>query len=142
MLTVNNMYFIPNAHNYLMLRVEKQGIEVDMKAAEKRQKQAEALEYLREQIKENDTLHFITLKVSSSGMSRHISCLLVYDNAGVPGITNRSYTVAQAIGYRLNKDRDAIVSTGCGFSHAQAITEALSWALFGRDNTLNYHQIN
>ena len=109
---------------------------------EKDQLKQGAREILLKSLKPGDTLFFMTLSVSHSGMSRHIACLLPYEYNGKLHITNRSYTIGRAIDYRVNKDRDAIVSTGCGYSHAQQITESLSYALFGNGNSLEYKDIN
>ena len=52
------------------------------------------------------------------------------------GITNISYQVAIVAGYKWNRQDNAVVVPGYGFSKSQAVVDALSYKLFGNDNSL------
>lgn len=88
---------------------------------------AEAKGYLKEVIKEGDTIYTLVKKVSPSGMSRQIVVIIRTDT----GISNISWWVASALGYRICKDRDSFSVSGCGMDMGYAVAYDIGAELFG-----------
>jgi len=64
-------------------------------------------------------LRYSVIKVSASGMSRQIQIISCeragsYKTKGQSFYYRQYYTFLKVIGYRWNKDRDAIIVSGCG----------------------------
>ena len=92
----------------------------------KNEMEIESIKYLKNIYKPGDTVSTALYKVSSSGMSRHIAVM-----ASINGrVVNISYQVARALGYRLNKNQDALVVGGCGMDMGFSVAYNLSSALF------------
>ena|ERR1700722_466246 len=102
----------------------------------KAQKQADkdkALGYLRDMLKPGDTVYCRIASVASNGMSRQIVLLVPtsQERNGIIelGISNISYLVARACGYRFNSDRNAVGIGGCGMDMGFAIVYDLAGQL-------------
>jgi len=75
-------------------------------------------------------------KVSSSGMSRLISCYIATD-AGE--IINISYPVSQITGYKLDKHQRSLRVGGCGMDMCFAVVYQLGRVLFPNGFIPKYH---
>ena len=93
-----------------------------------RAQQAEALDKLREYLKPGDTVYTVLRHVSSSGMTRDISAVLLRDNEHV----DIDYLVARVLGYRRNQDHGGLRVSGCGMDMGFALVYDLSSKLFPR----------
>lgn len=104
--------------------------------------QAAAVERLKEWIKPGDTIYCILRHRSSSGMSRVISLKgISIDSKGKPDISEYSYNVALALGYRYNRNHEGVSISGCGMDMGFAIVDHLSHKLFGTGYQLEHRWI-
>jgi len=104
--------------------------------SEKATAKQQAREQLTKMIRDGDTVYTVLNHVSSSGMSRRISCFIAVPdtnncNNGRPYIQNISYYVARALDYRRNEHDGGIVIGGCGMDMGYHIVNSLEYALFG-----------
>lgn len=103
---------------------------------EKYEAKQHALEYLHNHLKPGATVYTKTTHISSSGMSRNIHVLIpvnCYDHGKItPAITNISWAVAKAAGYKLAKDGGLVVG-GCGMNMGFSVVYCLASTMFGRD---------
>lgn len=70
--------------------------------------------------------------IAQSGMSRHISFGLIYENEFI----NLNWYIKQLLGLRWNKRKDALVVSGCGQDMIFHVLDCLAHAL----DVKNYHQ--
>ena len=89
-------------------------------------KQEEAIEKLKEAIKEGDTLWTQLHHVSKSGMTRHIGVRLLKD--GYP--YNYTYLVAKALGWKTSDRYEGVKVGGCGMDMGFHLINSLSYALY------------
>ncbi len=91
-----------------------------------KQEVEEARGYLLEAVKPGDKIYTILRQVSRSGMSRHISTLII----GKDGNRDITYLVAKVLGERRNENDGGLVVSGCGMDMGFAVVYDLSWRLF------------
>lgn len=105
------------------------------KACEK----AEALADLRALCPPGTTVYTILRSVSRSGMSRDLSVIVFKDGHAL----HPNWAVSQVTGHRLNRGgwRDALVSKGCGFNHADTLVQDLAEALHGDSQSLKHQDL-
>lgn len=103
-----------------------------MNKAEKQKEVDKAIEYLREYFPAGSTVYSNLLHVSSSGMSRHISVHVIglRDDKNTPYIYNVSHLVAKVLEYRMTKNSNALVVSGCGMDMGFHITYTLARVLY------------
>ena len=87
----------------------------------------QAIEQLREEIKEGDTLWTQLQHVSKSGMTRHIGVRHIKDNYPL----NYTYIVAKALGSKVSDRYDGIKREGCGMDMGFDLIYNLSYVLYG-----------
>ena len=102
----------------------------------KQKEKIEAIEYLKQHIKQGDTLYTKIEKVSSSGMSRQIKVLDI--KGGIPSYW--SYYVSKVLGYTL-KDNGALFVKGCGMDMGFHVVYELSKTLFNDGYAINQRWI-
>ena len=73
----------------------------------------------------NETIYSIIRHVSKSGMTRHISFFHIYNNQ--PHYLTNS--IAEVLGYKMNKYHDAIIVGGCGMDMAFHVVNSLEYKL-------------
>lgn len=102
----------------------------------------EAIDRLREWLKPGDTVYTQLKHVSRSGMSRviqivKISCRPETDidgNAGAqPEILYLGYNVAEALGWKYDRDREGVKVGGCGMDMGFHVVHSLGYALYGKE---------
>lgn len=110
-----------------------------MTTKEKQAERAEALTQLRALCPPGTTVYTILRSVSRSGMSREISVLVQSGGR----FLHPNYSVSLVTGHRLNRKgwRDALISKGCGFAHAETLVQDLSHALYGDDTSLLHQDL-
>lgn len=91
-----------------------------------RKEQQDAIEKLQGLLSPGDTVYTILRHVSTSGMTRHISTLLVKNNE----VEDITYYVAKALGYRRHPKDGGLVVSGCGMDMGFSIVYNLSATLF------------
>lgn len=111
-----------------------------MTKKEKIQMREEAKQYLREYLQGGSKVYTVLNHVSSSGMTRHISCYITkLDDDGKPYIYNITYLVGRLLDYRRNKNTGGLVVGGCGMDMGFHVVNSLEYAIFGieplSDNT-------
>ncbi len=93
------------------------------------------------------TMHVYTVlkHVSSSGMTRHISCIIAVERDGKPEVMDISWSVAKVLGRKCADDGGVIVG-GCGMDTGFHLVYSLSRRLFregfkclGKDCHANDH---
>ncbi len=106
----------------------------------KKAEQADAIERLRALLKPGDTVFTILRHVSSSGMSRSISCVIPDAEQGFHDIT---WLVGRALDYP-RRDDGGLKVTGCGMDMSWHLVYNLGWALWpkGFDHTERTHPRN
>ena len=87
----------------------------------------QAIEQLREEIKEGDTLYTQLNHVSKSGMTRHIAVRQIKDDYPY----NWTYVVAKALGSKVSDRYDGIKREGCGMDMGFDLIYNLSHVLYG-----------
>lgn len=104
----------------------------------------EAIDKLRKMLKPGDTLHTQVKHVSRSGMSRviqvmKISCRPETDADGAastePSISYLGYTVALALDWKYDREREGIKVSGCGMDMGFHVVHSLGYALYGKEAT-------
>ncbi len=91
-----------------------------------KQQVEEARGYLLECVKPGDKIYTILRQVSRSGMSRHISTLII----GKDGNRDITYLVAKVLGERRNQDDGGLVVGGCGMDMGFEVVYRLGYALW------------
>lgn len=94
--------------------------------AEKKELQEQAMKFLKKVMKPGKTVYTIVRSVSSSGMSRKITCLIA--NKGE--LLNIDWYVANALDYRRDKNNGAVIIGGCGMDMGFAIVYSLGRKLY------------
>lgn len=84
------------------------------------------MEHLAKWLKPGDTVYTDVKRVSSSGMTRHISCYIVRKGE----IYDITYYVGVLLGERRNADTGGLVIGGCGMDMGFHTVYALSRRLF------------
>jgi hypothetical protein len=86
----------------------------------------------------NRKFHAEVMHVSASGMSRHIAVYLPYSRTDTladgtqsetVGVSNVSWLVAYALGWKLNKAETAVVVGGCGMDMRFHLLDTLAHTL-------------
>lgn len=90
-----------------------------------------------DQLTKGTTVYGIVTHVSSSGMSRHIKLLTVQDGK----IVDISRSAAAKLGWRMAKNREAIVVSGCGMNMVFHTIHELSCAVLGDGYALDYRSL-
>ena len=93
----------------------------------------EAIEKLKEEIKEGDVLWTDLKHVSKSGMTRHIAVRHIKDNYPL----NYTYIVAKALGSKVSDKYDGIMRKGCGMDMGFELIYNLSLILYGNGYASN-----
>ena len=86
----------------------------------------EAIEYLKKQIKKDDTLYTSVQKVSTSGMYRHIKVIGIENNSPL----FLSWHIANALDYPYKDKTNAVGINGCGMDMGFHLIYNLSYKLF------------
>jgi hypothetical protein len=118
------------------------------KAEEKRRETEQAKIRLMDLL--NDTGHVYTVlnHVSSSGMTRHISCYVavVIQHTKKPAIVNITWYISKMLDLKRSRNNGGLVVGGCGMDMGYHIVYSLSSALykngfkcFGKDCHSNDH---
>ena len=76
----------------------------------KKQEQEQAIEYLRNTLKDGSDIYTTVKHVSRSGMMRSIQTLIAVDHE----IFDISYYAAQALGYKMDPKNGGVKVSGCG----------------------------
>jgi hypothetical protein len=95
---------------------------------------SEALTNLRVWLKPGDTVYTILRHVSGSGTTRHITPVAFIGEGGPDSLRYLTYNIHKVLGYTLTKDRDALVSRGCGMDMGYEIVYNLGRVLFSGVN--------
>lgn len=91
----------------------------------------EAIEKLRAMLPPGSKVHTVVRHVSSSGMTRHISCLVSSED----GINDITWLVSRALEYRRAKDGGLVVS-GCGMDMGFHVVYNLGRTLYPKGGPL------
>lgn len=105
--------------------------------SEREKQAAESLAYLRSVLPKGLTVYTALSKVSRSGMSRDIKCLIVAQDLSTLdgiGVRNISRHVALALEWPLSKEGDAVRVSGCGMDMGFHLVYSLARVLFGSEN--------
>jgi hypothetical protein len=102
-----------------------------MKVSKENQERAKS--YLINLFSEDTRVYTKVNHVSSSGMTRHISCYVARDNQ----IIDITWYVSQVIGERRNSKDGGIVVSGCGMDMGFALVYSLSQSLYPKGFYLN-----
>ncbi len=93
----------------------------------------EAIEKLKEAIKEGDVLWTDLRHVSKSGMTRHIGVRYIKNNYPL----NYTHLVAKALGSKVSDRYDGIKRVGCGMDMGFDLIYNLSYVLYGDGYAIN-----
>jgi uncharacterized protein YjaZ len=93
-----------------------------------------ACEYLLKVTKKNTTIYTLLRNVSSSGMSRRISCFIVNDGQ----VEDITFYVARVLESKRNKRDGGITVSGCGMDMGFDLVYRLSSELHGHENRGGY----
>ena len=113
---------------------------MDVNKSEKEQARADFNGWLQP----GDTVYTIIRSVSRSGMRATISVLIRinYKSNGSEFLhPNWSASYLTGYGFSTKGGRDALIVNGCGFDRAQAIVDALSYELYGREGMLRHESL-
>lgn len=113
-----------------------------MKTTAKQQKQqdrAEAIQSLKRILeKSNGTIYTVLNKVSSSGMTRHISTFVATtDKDGKPQVLNVTWYASRALDYKRNNEAARVIVGGCGMDMGFHVVYSLSRVLYSYDENGN-----
>lgn len=114
------------------------------KLTPKQAERAEAKARLLEWLKPGDTVYTIVRHVSRSGMQRELGVVLlkVDEKATDPKFKiidlHVNVPVARVLGWRVSKDRDAVIVGGTGMDMGFHLVYELSHALFGDGYALTH----
>lgn len=100
-----------------------------MTAKEKKIAKIEAVAALQAILTPGTDVYTLVTRVSASGMSRDIKVFVVSDGK----ITNITFYVAHALGYRRDDGTGALKVKGCGMDVGYHVVHSLSYALHGMD---------
>lgn len=103
-------------------------------ASEKKERQENAVKKLREYCTPGTKVYTALKKVSSSGMSRHISLYVATLDAGKPAIQDITYLVARALDYRRDEKDGGLIVGGCGMDMGYHLVNSLSYCLHGMES--------
>ena len=98
----------------------------------------DATGFLKNNLKEGDTVYGIVTKVARSGMSRKIKFFL---SVSPNEILDISWRLAAIIGYSYDKDDYSVKINGGGMDMLVDAIQNLSQALFGDYNKLNSRRL-
>lgn len=101
--------------------------------------QDKARELMRGEMQPSDGVLYCTTDYVGNAGTAYVRVFVVRANH----IYNVTHTVAHAIG-DTPKDREGkwyIKTTGWGYSRAQHIADALSWALYGESGGVSYREL-
>lgn len=98
------------------------GYQKDIKIVEK----AEAIKGLREVLKPGDTVYTILRHVSSSGMTRYISTIIISENQP----RDITYLVAKILDLKRSEAHEGMTVSGCGMDMGFHVVYELSYELF------------
>ncbi len=108
-----------------------------------KQQKAEAMEYLKRNLAEGDTVFYIVKNVSNSGMYRHIDFYTfkvkdVFDE-GEPRVQKvwLSGAISKVLGYPLKQKTNSLGVSGCGMNMGFAVIYNLAEVLFDDGYKLN-----
>lgn len=99
--------------------------------SEKAAVKSEAIDSLKNTLKEGDTIYTVLRHVSRDGMSRQIDVYVIRNNEP----RYLSYWTAKALDYRQAKNGAAQVG-GCGMDMGFHLVDSLSYALFKKPYAL------
>ena len=108
-----------------------------------KQQQAEAMDYLKRNLAEGDTVFYIVKNVSNSGMYRHIDFYTFKVKDVFAEGEQRvqkvwlSGAISKVLGYPLKEKTNALGVSGCGMNMGFAVIYNLSETLFGNGYKLN-----
>ena len=101
----------------------------------------EAIERLREVVKEGDTVFTVLRSVSRSGMMRVIAPIIIRPREDKPGEVETwhiGYNAALALEQPYDRDREGVKVSGCGMDMGFHLVYELSSLLFGWENGGGY----
>ena len=94
----------------------------------------EAIDRLKQWIKPGDTLYTQIKHVSRSGTQRTIQVVKINcKNKGEPELLYLGYTVAEALGWKYDQEREGVKVGGCGMDMGFHIVHSLGYALYGKE---------
>jgi hypothetical protein len=93
--------------------------------------QADAVVRLKGWIKPGDTLHTQIKTVSRSGMSRVIQVIKIGCDNGKPSLDYLGYTIAQAMEWKYDREREGVKVGGCGMDMGFHLVHTLGYVLYG-----------
>ena len=110
------------------------------KTKTKKQEKEDALKQLREWMPRGTTVYTILRHVSKSGMTRHISLVLLAKDGERIIPVHPNWTVAKAMGWTLvnSHGSNAIKVGGCGMDMGHHLVYSISMALYGKDAADKY----
>jgi len=97
-----------------------------MKTSEQAELKENAIKFLRKHLKPGKKVYTILRHRSSSGMSRDISVAIVLRGE----VSDISWYVAHAIGYKRNPDNGALKVSGCGMDMGFSVVYSLGRVLY------------
>lgn len=100
--------------------------------------QNEAIASLRENFPVGSTVHVLIRHVSRSGMQHAISVVATDEDGGISDI---SWQVARAIGWRIHPRQPGVKVDGCGMDMGYHLVYTLSTVLHGDGYALKHRQI-
>ena len=97
-------------------------------------------EQLKTFIPEGETLYTQTVRVSQSGMTRHIKVRQLKINKTFNNVTplNWSYLVSKAIGWSLSNATNGVIVRGCGMDMGFHLVNTLSRLLYDKDYAIKH----
>lgn len=91
----------------------------------------EALARLREWMPRGSTVHTICRHVSRSGMQREIGLVVIRVDGKRIETLHPNNAASKVLGWRLSKDRDALIVGGCGMNMGFHTVYELAAAIHG-----------
>lgn len=92
----------------------------------KKREQQEAVTKLREHLKPGNTVYTILRHCSQSGMQRRISLVVFKKNKPL----FLDYWASKALGWRLDRDKEGIIVSGCGMDMGFHLVYTMSRVIF------------
>jgi len=93
-----------------------------MTKSERDARHLEAVTYLRNVLPAGSTVYTVLSSVSRSGMTRTIKFFATHNNS----IRNISHAIADAIDYRMSKNREGVTVSGCGMDMGYHVVSSLA----------------
>lgn len=105
---------------------------------------AESLVFLRDWIKEGQTVYCVNRRTSKSGMMRLVSMHVITpgtDAVKEPYLNDITFHAARVMDYGFDRDMHALRVNGCGMDMHWAAVESLGYAVFNKAGSLRKQTI-